>query len=343
MKVCSSCFSDKELNGFILTSSDIGDCEICNAKSQHLLDITELYDFFQELIGNFKLVDNGLPLSVKIQYDWNFFNSSEVANKILNFIISKIQTEITSSDDLVDYSDEILSNFGHWETLKDELKWKNRFVIDVHRLGKGEFNWDAFLCDINTLYNLTNKTEIFRARINNKSGMPVYSIDEMGCPPKEQATSGRANPAGIPFLYLSEDENTVLYEVRASYLDEISIGKFQLKDDIGSVEIVDFTKDSPLFQPEYVKEAIQGKLLKDRISRDLSKPMRRYDSELEYIPTQFICEYIKVFTGAKGIRFRSSLHEQGNNIVFFEPELMECKSVKKVKIKNIDLSSIVID
>lgn len=93
----------------------------------------------------------------------------------------------------------------------------------------------------------------------------------------------------------------------------------------------------------YVKEAIQGKLLKDRISRDLSKPMRRYDSELEYIPTQFICEYIKVFTGAKGIRFRSSLHEQGNNIVFFEPELMECKSVKKVKIKNLDLSSIVID
>ena len=71
--------------------------------------------------------------------------------------------------------------------------------------------------------------------------------------------------------------------------------------------------------------------------------MRRYDSELEYIPTQFICEYIKVFTGAKGIRFRSSLNKQGNNIVFFEPDLMECKTVKKVKIRNINLSSIDID
>jgi hypothetical protein len=50
-----------------------------------------------------------------------------------------------------------------------------------------------------------------------------------------------------------------------------------------------------------------------------------------------------VFTGAKGIRFRSSLHKQGNNIVFFEPELMECKSVKKVKIRNINLSSIEIN
>ena len=68
--------------------------------------------------------------------------------------------------------------------------------------------------------------------------------------------------------------------------------------------------------------------------------MRRYDSELEYIPTQFICEYIKVFTRAKGIRFRSSLHKEGNNIVFFESALMECKSVKKVKIRNINLNSI---
>ena len=343
MKVCSNCFSDKELKGFILTSSEVGVCEICKSTSQNLLDISELYDFFQELIDNFQLVKSGLTLSSKIQSDWSFFSSNEVAIKILNFIIPRLQTEITSADEFVEYSDEIITNFGHWETLKDELKWKNRFVIDVHRLGKGEFNWDAFLRDINTLFNLTKKTELFRARIHDKSGMQVYDPSEMGCPPKEYASGGRANPVGIPFLYLSEDKNTVLYEVRASYLDEISIGTFQLKEDIQSVDIVDFTKDSPLFQPEYVKEAIQGKLLRDRISKDLSKPMRRYDSELEYIPTQFICEYIKVFTGAKGIRFRSSLHREGNNIVFFEPTLMECKSVKKVKIRNINLNSIEID
>lgn len=340
MKVCSNCFSDKELKGFILTSSEIGDCKVCSSTYQHLLDISELYDFFQELLDNFKVAGTGLALSSKIQSDWSFFSSNEVAVKILNFIIPKIHTEITSSDDIVEYSDDITVNSGHWETLKDELKWKNRFVIDVHRLGKGEFNWDAFLRDINILFNLNNKTELFRARIHNKSGIPVYPLNEMGCPPKELASGGRANPSGIPFLYLSEDENTVLYEVRASYLDEISIGVFQLREDTESVDIVDFTKDSPLFQPEYVKEAIKGKLLRERISKDLSKPMRRYDSELEYIPTQFICEYIKIFTGAKGIRFRSSLHKQGNNIVFFEPELMNCKSVKKVKIRNISLSSI---
>ncbi len=107
MKVCSSCFSDKELKGFILTSNEIGDCEVCNTASQNLLDITELYDFFQELIGNFKLVESGLTLSSKIQSDWGFFSSNEVANKILNYVISQIHTEITSSDDQVEYSDDI--------------------------------------------------------------------------------------------------------------------------------------------------------------------------------------------------------------------------------------------
>jgi hypothetical protein len=65
--------------------------------------------------------------------------------------------------------------------------------------------------------------------------------------------------------------------------------------------------------------------------------MRRYDSELEYIPTQFICEFIKVFTGAFGIRFNSSLHPNGHNVVLFDQKIMTCVSVKKVKINSVNL------
>jgi hypothetical protein len=38
---------------------------------------------------------------------------------------------------------------------------------------------------------------------------------------------------------LSENEKTVVYEVRASYLDELSIGVFKAKSD-RKIEIVDF-------------------------------------------------------------------------------------------------------
>ena len=60
----------------------------------------------------------------------------------------------------------------------------------------------------------------------------------MGCPPNKLTSSGRANPQGIPYLYLSKTPETTLYETRASYLDELSIGKFKIKDKDGLVLLI---------------------------------------------------------------------------------------------------------
>ena len=62
----------------------------------------------------------------------------------------------------------------------------------------------------------------------------------MGCPPIEKATAGRANPLGIPYLYLCHDAETTLYEVRAVYLDKVSVGKFVINSNL---DIVDFSSD----------------------------------------------------------------------------------------------------
>lgn len=337
MKVCASCFSDKELKGFISSSTEIGDCNVCDSNNPPLLDVAELFDFFQELLDNFKVFENGMPLSSKIQSNWSFFNSHGVANKILNYVLPNVLTEITSSNTNVEYTNDIIENYNHWEILKEELKWKNRFVINIERLV--ELGWDGFF---ETQYELSKEVELFRARLHHQSGLYAYKPEDMSSPKKEIASGGRANPSGIPFLYLSDNIETVLYEVRASYLDELSIGAFQLKPEIDSIKIVDFTEDTPLFQSSLINEpkinkTIKGKLLRQKISSDLSKPMRRYDNELEYIPTQFICEFIKIFTGAVGIHFNSSLHPKGNNIVLFDQNLMTCTSVKKVKINSINL------
>ncbi|MCC5923903.1 MAG: RES family NAD+ phosphorylase [Crocinitomicaceae bacterium] len=337
MKVCVNCFSDQELKGFISSSTEIGDCEVCRSKNQPLLDVSELFDFFQELLDNYKVFDNGMPLASKIQSHWSFFSSHAVANKILNDVLPNLQTEITSSNINVEYTDDIVENCNHWELLKEELKWKNRFVINIERLE--ELGWDGFF---NTQFKLGKDVELFRARLHHQSGMEAYQPNDMYCPKKENASGGRANPSGIPFLYLSDNAETVLYEVRASYLDELSVGTFNLKTELDSIKLVDFTEDTSLFQSNSgsINKTIKGKLLRQKISNDLSKPMRRYDSELEYIPTQFICEFIKVFTGALGIRFNSSLHPKGNNIVLFDQNLMTCVLVKKVKINSVNLQGL---
>lgn len=335
MEICPNCFSDNELKGFIGSSSTKGDCKICSAKDVPLLDLKELLDFFQELIDNFRRSATGESLKSKISGTWSLFSNHDIANMILNEVLPQLITEITNSEDFVNFRNDIIENVRHWSILKEDLKWSKRYIPDITRLE--DLGWDAFF---NTPFELKSTDILFRARLHQASGNPAFSTHEMMCPPATIAPGGRANPPGIPYLYLSDSQETVLYEVRAGYLDEISLGTFKLKDAVSSAKIVDFTENTSLFQPGRINETIKARLLRAMISTDLSKPMRRYDSELEYVPTQFICEYIKVFTGATGIRFNSSVHPSGNNFVVFDQSLMECTDVKVKKISRLNLKFI---
>ena len=80
---------------------------------------------------------------------------------------------------------------------------------------------------------------------------------------------------------------------------------------------------------------VKKKIL-EAIRYDLSKPLRRYDTELEYIPTQLICEYCKR-NNADGICFNSSLHSGGVNYVLFNPDDAKCTSVVSREIKSIQI------
>ena len=335
MLVSKNCFSDKELRAFIDSLGKSGDCDVSESKNVSVIHVTELLDFFQEFLKNFQRSETGTPLKSKIQENWSFFSSLDSASKILNAVIGKINTEIESSNDLVEYKDEIISNFSYWNELKEILKTERRFIPDIETIK--ELGWDGFF---NTQYELVPNIRLYRARVHHQSGHEAYSPKEMMCPPPTLTRGGRANPSGIPFLYLSDNPDTVLYEVRASYLDELSIGEFCLKEEEKAVRIVDFTEDTPIFQiDQKIETIIKSRLLRDVISRDLSKPMRRYDTEVDYIPTQFICEFIKINTGASGIRFSSSLHPEGNNIVIFDQDIMECTDVKLKKVSLVNLGS----
>jgi hypothetical protein len=72
----------------------------------------------------------------------------------------------------------------------------------------------------------------------------------MGNPPSKDAKSGRANPLGISYLYLSNHEVTTLYEARAALYDYITIGTFRLLEDIEDINLRGNTYD-PIFLNRY--------------------------------------------------------------------------------------------
>lgn len=344
MNVCDKCFADLEIKQFInSTSKNQGRCDCCDDEG-YTVDVNEILDFFAEFITIFKYNMDGKPLLEIIQEDWNIFSSNSVGSKFFKSADVSIVLDLSmglsisniSFDPMlpVSYIDDITESVSFWGKLKDDLKWKRRFLTDIGEME--DMGWDAMF---NVFTILDSKSNLYRARINQKGQTTAYASDEMYAPPKDSTTSGRANPQGIPYLYLSKDYETTVYEARATFLDNISIGKFQLKDG-KELTLVDFTsKQSPFDHDIDIVSFTKARLTRDIISQDLSEPLRRYDSELEYIPTQFICEYIRFFTKADGIQFNSSLEKGGVNIVLFDQSNIECVDVEVHQITEVKIKS----
>lgn len=335
--VCKNCFADKELIGFIVSQGLIGNCGCCSNKNIEIIAMEELLDFFKELFDNFQPKPEGKSLISLIQGNWSLFSNLECGNKILNFTLDKVGSSISNSEELIDFNDAILENINYWFKLKEQLKWEKRYFTNIEYL-TDDLGWDSFF---ESKVVIKNEDIFYRGRLHRSADQDAFKDEEMFCPPKETSSAGRANPMGIPYLYLSDNKETILYEIRASYLDDVTVASFAIKQEIEEdIIISDFTENPTLYHPNEVNKKIKSTLLKQLISRDLSKPMRRYDSELDYIPTQFICEFIKIFTNVQGIKFRSSLHNLGNNLVIFDQSIMNCIAVKKVRVSKVVINSI---
>ncbi len=345
MKVCDQCFNDNEIKQFIVATSALhGVCESCSEEG-HLIEIDELLDFFLEFVSIFKHDESGEKSIIKIiQEDWDIFTSDEIGAKVISGIDFSTATSLDrdlllANNGLnlqmpVSYIDEIVEILSFWAKLKEDLKWERRFLTDIDEITG--LNWISMF---GVSAKMDSRYPLFRARINQYGQVTPYKKEEMGTPDRIISTAGRANPQGIPYLYLSKTLETTLYETRATFLDNISIGIFQIKDN-SELNLVDFTqKQSPFNQEGQITSFTKQKLIMAAISRDLSKPLRRYDSELEYIPTQFICEYIRFNVEADGIQFNSSLEKGGVNIVLFNQDNIECVEVELHQITEIKIDS----
>lgn len=133
---------------------------------------------------------------------------------------------------------------NNWNDFIKEIKTNNRFHIDM-------FNKNVLNEFCEYAARIINKGLIFyRARNSTIGG---FSISEMGSPPQEKASAGRVNPIGIRCLYLSNDKETTLHEIRAGALDYVTIGEFKLKQNIKVIDFTTMDKTSP-FQVQDIKK-----------------------------------------------------------------------------------------
>jgi hypothetical protein len=130
-----------------------------------------------------------------------------------------------------------------------------------------------------------------------------------------KSKSGRVNPDGIPCLYLSDNLETALSEVRPWIKEKVSIAIFKVIKDL---KIIDFSGIEPLSrfyfkEPEDTK--IKEKEVWASVNRAFSQPVIIENQDKDYIPTQIISEWFKN-SGFDGIKYKSVL-ASGNNYALF--------------------------
>lgn len=343
MYCCSKCFASSYLRNIINSDKREGNCSYCKSKNVSVYSPRELIPFFRNILNCYKVDEESkIDLTTAIDVDFNNSIFSKKIDDKSSLLKAIAQDEIDEFRELFSnnvnsifakskYSEQSQAIHSIWESFKDEIKNINRFhienIIDLKKL-KNFFENETFINNI-------KKGRIFyRSRISDQKGIEK---EKMGNPPKDKATAGRANPKGISYLYLADEVYTSLYEARATLYDYVSVGDFKLLDDIKILNLRDTIND-PISWAE--QEAIDDYLIYipfiRTLQKELSLPIRRLDKEIDYLPTQYLSEFIKSI-GFDGVEFQSSLYSNGYNLAIFQPEKFECLKVKVYEIKDIKL------
>jgi RES domain-containing protein len=156
-------------------------------------------------------------------------------------------------------------------------------------------------------------------------------------PLRDCATEGRANPKGIPYLYLATDRDTAIAEVRPWIGSEISVGLFKTQRELRVVNCMTRARLTRVFLEEPSAED-REKTVWIHIDEAFSRPVTRNEDVADYVPSQIIAELFKA-QGYDGIAFGSSVSETGYNVVLFDLDAADIVEGLPFEVTKVDLQS----
>jgi len=331
MFCCTNCFTHTFLKDFIKkTSKQNGKCSFCNSKRNFPLCIpSSLIDLFQPLFDLYVEESTGRLINELLHNDWKIFSRYIDKKKQLQ-LISKI-SGLKNLNSKKFISGLVLNKayIDKWDAFTNELKHENRFfpknAIDTTQLSE--------LFNYLIIPKTQNPKYVFRARINNQ--LKILSITEMGKPAIEKSKDGRANPKGISYFYGASDEKTAIAETRPYKSENVCVAKFKVNK---KTSLIDLRNPQNTISPFGLDDDSLSLLYKEHmpflghLGNALSKPVLPHKIELEYLPTQYLCELIKD-NNFNGIVFKSSL-EKGDNYVFFDDSYLTGTKVETYFVSN---------
>jgi len=336
MHCCASCIGDRGLRNQIIPIyvAAVGTCSYCGTEDESLVAPADLRDYFELLISVYSPSDEGGKTLVEwLKDDWGMFTHQSMdiahAKELLADILDDwqiVREDFVPSD--LCQSDRL----AVWEKLRNELMYENRFFpqteVDEDRL-QGLLS--HLILDPDEVLE-----QWYRARIQRSED--VYALDEMGAPPKRLASQGRANPAGIPYLYLASTPNTAVSEIRPHTGEFASVADFVVPRDLKLVDLRDpVSSVSPfLLSDEREIAFLRGDIeFLVHLGGELTRPVLPHAVAIDYIPSQYLCELIKRF-GYHGVVYKSSVGD-GINLALFDPVIAVAGTVMRYQVSRVSV------
>ena len=319
-----------------------GTCDFGHGYGAHTWPTTAWIDSFLRLFDIYEVGEEGpnQELPLQIQRDWRIFTFEDppnlrafVESAIADphpLLVDAVKVRLRPTDD-GGSTDHLLS----WAQFSDEIRTRNRYFPQT-------------VPDRQTLETVLRRSvervekdvALYRARVIDSDVVP--DAREMGAPPANKATAGRANPVGIPHLYLSFAPETCIYETRVANHTRVAVGTFHASRDLSVLNLADVDPpdffDIDIDEPDSVSEQVRRVSFHRylvALGNELRKPVRASDQPTDYIPTQYLCELAKSL-GLDGVLYSSSLHPEGRNLVLFNVQAATCDSdVKVVEITSL--------
>ncbi len=329
MYCCANCFGDSFLDRRIPEiAQQTGVCSFCPSDRTALVSPTELQDYFQSVISIYA-EDAGAdakPLVAWLQEDWQIFSTLDPvrAQTLLGEILN--DGEIVRKKHLPRNIPE-LDAVEKWATFRNEIMWKNRFFfhheLDLDRL---RALFDTYLAT--DAAGIDNR--LYRARI--QADDTTIPMNKMGRPPAPQAKNGRANPVGIPYLYAATTPETAIAETRPHPGDRLSVAQLHVA---GPLRLLNLMHPRKTISPFEVDESELPALRNDlaflcHLESELAKPILPRVADLEYLPTQYLCEFIKN-CGYDGVFFKSSI-STGANVALFDDAKVQAEALLQYQV-----------
>ena len=347
---CIKCFSEQEIQNFIESFEEVSECDYCGNTEVNVAPVDEVGKFILEAFlrkyedaahqvaycsedGGYQLPTNSIT---EILLDEGIFGDD------LDDPFSLI--EDMDVDDGTPYvsknpygpldEDEYITS---WDEFCEIVKTKYRFtsltnVENDFNHPKSFFETLANMLSEMFLFKLYPGERIYRARIGRNNDN--YNHRDLTSPPVEKSRNSRMSPAGISVFYGGMNEDVCINEVRPSVGEIVYVAEFEVLKNLNILDLsIKFDEpNKSMFNEEYGYEFEE--ILKPFINyfvTEIAKPIRVSDSQIDYLPTQVFTEFLRRFKfqehyfgsqndsafNIDGIKYRSSLTEDGVNIVLF--------------------------